>query len=456
MEITFDAWKEAKVAPTRHRIDVEAGPDDIKLEPVSPRLKAQLIHPNAEGYLSNVIWSPDGKRLLAGDYPGGTVQVWDVTSGRVLTKIETGRLLRSSSEYVHVSPDWSTQFVASEKRKITRIEKDGKQLTRWEFDGAIQTWDLATGAAGRSFQHSPPRNVRTLVSSPDGATMIAGGQVPGEYERGPDHVMSLWNTRTGEFHSLPAGVGGYGLFSHDSTLVAVTEDDADGLTKAIRVFDSSNAQEKLSIPIETPLTSVEVIGFTRDSQYLLASYAVRPERRDWSNSKYSSKWLDIRTGKEVASLELENKSMMMMPTFSPDGKTLAVTTWRPGVCKLFLYDVASRNLRHTVELADQGTVRHLGFSPDSRWLAVPAQVIPSDLDDGASPEDVPQPRIYLVDVAAGKLCETIVSPPAFLHAAKFSPDGKTLASDGHGKVLLWDMTQPPGTVNQESSATPNP
>ena len=37
-----------------------------------------------------------------------------------------------------------------------------------------------------------------------------------------------------------------------------------------------------------------------------------------------------------------------------------------------------------------------------------------------------------------------------LHRDSMSSDPVTLATDGHGKVLLWDMTVPPG------SAAPRP
>ena len=78
-------------------------------------------------------------------------------------------------------------------------------------------------------------------------------------------------------------------------------------------------------------------------------------------------------------------------------------------------------------------------------MAVATQVLPEDpRADEPSPEDVPQPRVHLVDVTAVAVREVIVCPPGFTRSVCFSPDGKTLACGGHGRVLWWDLTSPPG------------
>jgi WD40 repeat protein len=84
-------------------------------------------------------------------------------------------------------------------------------------------------------------------------------------------------------------------------------------------------------------------------------------------------------------------------------------------------------------------VRNSDFSPDGRWLAVITQSFPEDQRD-PSPDDTPQARIHLIDVAAGEIRETLIAPPGFVTCACFSPDGRTLATSGRGKVLLWDLT----------------
>jgi Tol biopolymer transport system component len=133
-------------------------------------------------------------------------------------------------------------------------------------------------------------------------------------------------------------------------------------------------------------------------------------------------------------------------TFSPDGRTLAVTSAQGEIGKLFLFDVPGRKLAKTISLGEDAIVRRPVFSPDGKWIAVAAaQVIPGERRrSGESPEDVPQPRLYLVNAAAGEVRETLVMPQCFPTSACFSPDGKTLATAGYGKVLLWDLGKPAG------------
>src|SRR5260370_13818096 len=162
-------WKEGKVASTLHQIEVIAHQAPVKLEAVVLRMRKDLIHPQRVSALVGLRYSRDGKRIIAGDYPGGIIQVWDSETGRQLTKIETGYGYRPSSDYFCLTPDWKTVFVPREKRKASAIEKDGKKLTRWEYDGDVRSWDLETGQLRETYRHSPARGIGPIVLSPSGS-----------------------------------------------------------------------------------------------------------------------------------------------------------------------------------------------------------------------------------------------------------------------------------------------
>ena len=201
--IAFDAWKEGKVASTKHEIAVVLPKKlDFKLVDVSPGIRKELVHPNKtrSSWLVDIRFSPDGKRLIAGDYPGGVVETADVETGKCLTTIETGKGNRSSSHYFLVSPDWRTLFVNRPgARKLERLEKDGKQLLKSTYDGAVLAWDLDSGKLRRTYRHDPPRWVFDMSLSPDGAKFVTFEVLPGTDRTG---ASSLWDARTGKFIDL--------------------------------------------------------------------------------------------------------------------------------------------------------------------------------------------------------------------------------------------------------------
>ena len=131
--------------------------------------------------------------------------------------------------------------------------------------------------------------------------------------------------------------------------------------------------------------------------------------------------------------------------FSPDGKTLASASGGSysGDNTVRLWDVQTGKQLRTLE-GHTDRVNSVVFSPDGKRLAVVAQAFPEGIRS-PSVDDVPQARIHLVEMATGEVGETLVAPPGFPATAVFSPDGKTLATGGSGKVLLWDLSKPLGS-----------
>jgi WD40 repeat protein len=133
---------------------------------------------------------------------------------------------------------------------------------------------------------------------------------------------------------------------------------------------------------------------------------------------------------------------------SPDGQTLAVLNWVSEERKLFRFSMAHRHLLGTTLLGKKPKGQRLiasgcTFSPDGKWLVVITRLYPDKRGEDMDPRDLPQPRIHLIEAATGTIRETLIAPQSSSNNACFSPDGRTLATDGHGRVLLWDMTKLP-------------
>jgi WD40 repeat protein len=464
-------------------------------------LKGELIHPNRTSTLSDIDFSPDGKRLIASDYPGGLVVVWDVATGKELMKIETGYGYRASGVFL-LSPDWQTLFVSRGKRHAVSVEQGGKRLRRWKMDGDVRAFDVATGQLRRTYKHEPPRNILRMRLSPDGSRFLTFEELPGTSELGPRQAVSLWDVQTGQCHTLPTGQQAVN-FSPDGRTLAFAAVDEDGYTHALKLLDLATGREKLSIPIKDKYRSSsygpQAVGFSPDGRTLglaamdddgythalelfdlatgrekvsisikdknvwcgfpdfspdgrvmVGNYRVFERAKKWNKSQTWLKWWDPATGAEVGSFATEDKSDQLFVHFSPDGQTLAATTWRGEKAKLILFRGPDRQPAKTLILAqkvegEQMIPPGLLFSPDRKWLVAYTQLLPDTRnDDDLDVQDVQQPRIHLIDVAAWEIRETLIAPQGFGRSLCFSPDGKTLATAGQGRVLLWDLAKLPG------------
>lgn len=455
--IAFDSWKDGSVAPTQHEIPVKAPRSlNLKLEAVSARLKSELIHPNKTISIGELMFSPDGKYILAGDYPGGVVVLWDVASGKRVTTIEMQSGLRSTARYFAAAPDWRTVYSWREKRKYERVEQDGKRMIRWAFDGAILAWSLADGKLLRTYKHDPAHNVRYMQMSPDGRVILTYEELPGTYERGPKSVVTLWDVASGRCRTLD-GIDNSGVFSPDGKTLPCTVQDEDGYVRVLKMIDVSSGREKWIRQIAEKNAWLGIRAFTPDGRLMFGTLRVFEKRKNYDSERCWLKWWDAATGDEVASFEADNKDIFSDLRCSPDGQMLAVANWHwKGLRtqKLFLYSVPEKRLLRTVVLSERKEemrpiASEPAFSPDGKWLAIITRMYPEkETGENVDPRDLPQPRILLIEATTGEIRETMVAPQSFSNEVCFSPDGRTLATGGHGRVLLWDMTKPPALTSR--------
>ncbi len=448
--VSFDDWLGGFVQPTTHRVNVTRPEVEITLEPVSERLKTSLIHPTTDGILHQVDFSPDGTQLLACDYPGGIVQLWDVETGDRLMSVETGFGFGSGSEIYHVSPDWTHLYTVHSERKSTRFLKDGEKFIRWDFNGAIHQRDLATGELIRKLEHSPSRHILVMNASPDNRFLMTVDEVGGELPGRPPRVISLWDLETGTSLEL-AAKGGYApVFSADGRRVAVTHSE-ETYTDEIRVFDTITGERVQTIPVNQQFTILSLMGMLADETTLVSQNRILPGKNDWSSQQAELVFWDTTTGKRVDTTTAgQDEVFTVYRAYSPDMQTLALPNFRGEHGKLYLFDTVARELRSTIDFPEATLVHEPIYSPDGQTLAVITQIFPQSRPGELRAEDLAQPRIHLIDVATGEISETIVAPQGIAAALAFSPDGQTLASTGNGRVLLWDLSTTPGDLAGDS------
>jgi WD40 repeat protein len=191
---------------------------------------------------------------------------------------------------------------------------------------------------------------------------------------------------------------------------------------------------------------------------------------------------DPATGKKVRDLP---RGKYEQALFSPDGKALAVTTHEPRACSVELWDPAGGKELASWE-AHAGRISSLGFTADGKVLMTAGQdravrlwdartgrklreltgltttehsvalsgdgrlLASVDWKAGTRGGAEPQNRVTLRDARTGKVLRHLTAPapegppgwPSSLSYVAFSPDGKTLAASGAGRidrVYVWDV-----------------
>jgi WD40 repeat protein len=425
------SWKGVSVASTTHTLKVIAPADEHSL-PVSRRLLRSLRHPQRKDRLWGIRFSTDG-RVFGFCVRSGVFQVWDARTGAELRRIEAppGFLYRGNGDAA-TTDRLETLYLPIEGRRYVE-PGDPKKPGRFEYNGEILAWDLTTTKARESIKPAKGRGVEKAYLSPDGGRLVTverAGYQPGEQEQ--PELVRLIDPKTGRAWKLMEGYG-HVAFSADGKRIYLTHRLGDKKPDALEVFDREG--KKLATIDTLKGRHFAWPTASADGKHL-AVLAARGGIREPA----SIRLYDLATNALAAEFPSGGRYSMMIPRFSPDGRVLACGDYGGGVQ---VWDVPGRKRirKQTLRGMEAGT--WLAFSPDGKKLAVPARV-KSDLDlDDPDPLDLPQPRVFLFDLARGGEPEEIVCPHGWPGGVAFSADGKVLAVGGAGAVHLFDVASGP-------------
>jgi WD40 repeat protein len=381
--------------------------------------------------ITSLAFGRDGALLVAGvdDWIGGTAQVWDVARGtRVMGAV-------SSAEGVAMSPSESTVVtangelldvwqvvhvkqplgrptftvtgpVAPTARDVT-VSPDGRLAAAGTDAGAIQVWELATGAPrwrARSGTDEP--GVLSVTFSPSGDLIASGGT---------DGAVRLWDvadgTPRGERVTAHEDFVRTVAFSPEGTLVASVSDDG-----TLRLWGAAS-MEPQGEPMTGPDGWVRAVAFSPDGE-LIATAADDGTIRLWDVATAEPRGGPLRGNDEGD--DEGGSGVPSQLAFSADGTMLAHGMGNA----VRIWDLSNLGQPTTsVELGGSDWSLALAFSPDGDVLAAATdeRTVARWHTDSGEPIETP-------DIEDG---------PWFASAA-FSPDGGLLVTGG-GEVETWDL-----------------
>ena len=441
ISLSFDAWKEVRVAATTHSVTVLPPKPAPKVEPVAPNLVATLVHPEKKAGTGHLEFSKDGKRLFVSGYPSGIVQIWDVASRKEWRRFETPPGLRATNRYALLAPDWKTLYVPVERRAVRTIERDGKKVYRFDYSGEIRVWDIASGKEKDPLR--PPLGWAPLYwgSVTPGSRFLVCSEVSSydTFEKEINVATILWDLQTGKRTKLSEGMmppliapDGKKAYSGHSA-----GDPKTGTWKSdVRILElpSGNEIAKVSCPRNDAAFAVWAIS---PDEQVIAVYV-----GDLTGPAKEFCFFDTQTLAPRGKLVDQNsspKSGMNTGVFTSDGKRFITVD---ATAHALVWDIAQQKLIRKVPIGRDEAPWSFAISPDGATLAFTwmpksdpslANVLQPD------PHDLPQPRISLIDLSGNAPPRILIAPHGYVGSVAFSPDGKTLAFGSSGAVHLFDL-----------------
>jgi RNA polymerase sigma factor (sigma-70 family) len=375
---------------------------------------------------AGLAFSPDGKKLLAHDHRKA-VYVWDVGTGEVLHRIALpvqgleeaaftpgGRVLLvggPGGDALLLDPATGKEvrrFRPGAGATALAFAPDGKALAVGTAEGILTQWDLAAGKLLPT-SADPIITPLRLRFSKDGKRLeaVAGAFMARDWKTGQE-VEQIRAPHDGTDRNTD-------LSPDRSRVVGVPKDGA------LTLWEAATGKELWARP-RTGGAFIACV-FSPDSRRVYTG--------SWQGPVQA--W-DAADGKELPAFDKRRRYTHSL-TISADGRRLAAADHpqtRDGAPDITVWDLAGgREPLRLVPTPDGSRAWDLAFSPDGTLLAAV----------GSRGRMLEEGFLAVWDVRTGK--EKLSRPglkAAVGMCVTFSPDGRTLATGGHGRgVRLWEV-----------------
>ena len=339
--------------------------------------------------LQSVAFSPDGRRILIGDYGLAAATVWDVSP--------TGGAEWGNVQAVGVGAGTSGSLA---------FTPDGRGILVGSGGGTVSTWDIESG--GR-LQRIGPRSaggpdLERFEVSPDGDVIATS----------TDHVpVDLWDTATGEHLLAITPVAGEWVddlaWSPDGERLAIAKSSI--LYGSVVIVDRSGA-EVGRVQEEGPVRARSV-SFSPDGRRLATT---REPFYDDPTKRGVRIW-DWERGEEIGTID----TLTHEAVFDPTSGRIATIGEQGGVAEI--WDADTGDTVATLPQSDS-LLYDVAYSADGSQLATAGA-------DGT---------VRLWDPETGEPRMALGGPEVPIRSVAFSPDGTRLASlDYDGLVRVWAL-----------------
>jgi RNA polymerase sigma factor (sigma-70 family) len=307
-------------------------------------------------------------------------------------------------------PTWRlrTTLEVGDETRVLSISPDGSILAAaGGYKGArLHLWDLTTG---KELGNVPAQQqtIRSVAFSPDGKTLVTGGQQPGATKDQTSGLTTVWDVPSLRIARMVGELAPVLLVQFQEDRVITLNTDG-----SVRVLERTGRESR---KVELAVGETVLAAALSPDQKVLAVA---------QSGDGGIALLDIESGKVVHQLGALSGPPGVL-AFSPDGQRLAVALGKGKKGdKVRVWDINTGKVIHDAGAGGDKTIHSLAFSPDGKVLATGG-------DDKI---------IRLWDTATGKQLSMLRGHDGPVVVLIFSANGRVLITAGEDRtVRLWEM-----------------